>query len=988
MSLAYLSQKELIDIANLVYLSLDTDFNIEMINQKGCDLFGFTEDEIIGKNWFDTFFQKKTAKELKQKYRKLINVKEKQETLRVDQIYTKSRELKTISWKCRTIQNENGDVIGLYSSVDDTTKQVTLEKIIKQTEEKYNTLFEISGTAIGIANLQGFYTLVNSNFEKITGFEKNEIIDKKHWKEFIPKSEYSCLEEIKDVINKDEDYSAQYESKIITKSSEIRNVIINIEYISKQREIITVFSDITELKKKEQLARESEEKYKKLVEVIPEAIILSDLEGEILYANNNAAKIFSFNRLVDFERLNIKYLFHENSINKYEKNLADILHENEIDYTEYQMIRKNGIKFPLEVKLKLITDINNTPIAIMTIGRDLTEEKKLEQELKEKERLSNNILDNSFQLTWLLLPQGNIINVNKTALDFVNVKEEDVIGVPIWETSWWSSSVHEQDKMMEAVDKAAKGNIVKDELLIIDKEDNIRTISFSLKPLHNQEGKITYLISEGQDITEKKIAENNLKASEVLYKTLFENTGTGVFLADDDYTILLCNNSFEKMCGYSEKELQGKVKLMQLIKEEEQVEFFEILNNRSTKKCPAINYETIMKTRDGELIHVLISICEIPKTKQTIVSVLDITERKLLEGKQKRSENKLKYLVENMPIAISILSQSFGIVSVNSAYWKLFGYNSKNEYLVSDNNDFWIDTNRKNKLFEMIQEKNFIRNFETKLQKKDKSSFWASISLISFKDIIGEISYFQIIEDISTKKKLEEKLIYNKLDYKIEEAHIYMIEEERAFHSKEIFEDLLKVGYNGIYFSREIEKQLRNDLNKNCIYYKFSEKGSGNIVPPNLKKIEQIIEKLPNRCVVFIDRLDYLIQKNGFESTLFFIYKLMDIVFLNNNIILVSVDTTTMNPQEKKLLEKELKQLNNHKEELLPEEHYQLLKFIYQTNITGSKPTISDIITKLKISRPTARKRIVQLMNKDFIVEKTSGRSKLIEITPKGKSIF
>lgn len=114
----------------------------------------------------------------------------------------------------------------------------------------------------------------------------------------------------------------------------------------------------------------------------------------------------------------------------------------------------------------------------------------------------------------------------------------------------------------------------------------------------------------------------------------------------------------------------------------------------------------------------------------------------------------------------------------------------------------------------------------------------------------------------------------------------------------------------------------------------------------------------------------------------------MDIVFLNNNIILVSVDTTTMNPQEKKLLEKELKQLNNHKEELLPEEHYQLLKFIYQTNITGSKPTISDIITKLKISRPTARKRIVQLMNKDFIVEKTSGRSKLIEITPKGKSVF
>ncbi|MCG3226119.1 MAG: DUF835 domain-containing protein [Candidatus Heimdallarchaeota archaeon] len=87
-------------------------------------------------------------------------------------------------------------------------------------------------------------------------------------------------------------------------------------------------------------------------------------------------------------------------------------------------------------------------------------------------------------------------------------------------------------------------------------------------------------------------------------------------------------------------------------------------------------------------------------------------------------------------------------------------------------------------------------------------------------------------------------------------------------------------------FSRTPENQWKEKVGDGFNFFKLAEKGSGKIVPPNLEKIEHIIEELPNRQVILLDRVDYLIQKNGFENTLFSIYRLTDIAYLANHIIL------------------------------------------------------------------------------------------------------
>ena len=312
----------------------------------------------------------------------------------------------------------------------------------------------------------------------------------------------------------------------------------------------------------------------------------------------------------------------------------------------------------------------------------------------------------------------------------------------------------------------------------------------------------------------------------------------------------------------------------------------------------------------------------------------------------------------------------------------------KEDFLQTMPSDHWVNMKDREKLHSLQEKKSLIQNYEVKLRKKDRSIFWCSISAISFEDTTGDIIYYQLFQDITTQKEMENELRQQIMKYKIDEANLYVVEEETAYTSAEVFNDLIKVGYEGVIFSRIPEDACRENIRAPFDFHRLSEKGGGKVIPPSLEKIETVIEELPNKRVILIDRLDYLIQKNGFESTLFFIYRLMDIAYLANHIILLSIDSSTLQERQKSLLQKELKFIEAKSEGIIPEDLYEVLAYIYQQNMAGDKPTGIDIMQELHISRPTARKRIQNLIDQGYIVETVKGRSKVHQITQKGRIIF
>lgn len=181
-----------------------------------------------------------------------------------------------------------------------------------------------------------------------------------------------------------------------------------------------------------------------------------------------------------------------------------------------QVIEVNGHKCYEEIR---VTPCGEQEVLVMV--RDISDRKQTEmallqvnQELKESDRKFRAIFHNSFQLIGLLAPDGTLLEVNDTALQFAGVKRESILHRPFWETFWWQQSETIQTQLQKAIRQAAQDNFVRYETEVWGSGNQVAIFDFSLRPIKDDRGNVVLLISEGRDITGLKQTEAALRQSE------------------------------------------------------------------------------------------------------------------------------------------------------------------------------------------------------------------------------------------------------------------------------------------------------------------------------------------------------------------------------------------------------------------------------------------------------------------------------------------
>jgi len=266
----------------------------------------------------------------------------------------------------------------------DVTERMQTEKALKESEERYRSLVEVSPDAVIMMDLEGTVRLCNRRAAALHGRESGEELLNTNFFDLIADDDRErALANATRIVREGGVRDVEYQmlrgdgSQF---SAELSASIIRDLY-GKPRAVTAVFRDVSDRKRTEQALRESEERYRGLVEASPDAVAFTDLGGRILLCNQQAAALHAFSGADALLGHNRFELIAPEDRASAVALLARTLDTGTVSRREYELLRLDGSRFPGEISASRVLDRDGQPRGLTLVWRDITERRQAEEEL-------------------------------------------------------------------------------------------------------------------------------------------------------------------------------------------------------------------------------------------------------------------------------------------------------------------------------------------------------------------------------------------------------------------------------------------------------------------------------------------------------------------------------------------------------------------------------------------------------------------------------
>ncbi len=183
---------------------------------------------------------------------------------------------------------------------------------------------------------------------------------------------------------------------------------------------------------------------------------------------------------------------------------------------EYRIVRPDGTIRWINDRVFQVRDAAGQLIRLTGLTSDITDRRQAEAAAEKNQRHLRGLIDGlgPSMFVALLTPEGILIEINQAPLTAGGLKPEDVLGKPFVDTPWWRNSPEAQERLREAIRRAAAGEASRYDVRTQGAGGAIIDIDFSLQPLRDESGKIVFLVPSASVITERTRAEELLAANQ------------------------------------------------------------------------------------------------------------------------------------------------------------------------------------------------------------------------------------------------------------------------------------------------------------------------------------------------------------------------------------------------------------------------------------------------------------------------------------------
>ncbi|MFW9997639.1 MAG: PAS domain S-box protein [Candidatus Odinarchaeota archaeon] len=295
-------------------------------------------------------------------------------------------------------------------------------------------------------------------------------------------------------------------------------------------ELAHIIRQVVSHRRVEKAFKETQERYRAIVETSPDAIILVDLDLNILMTNQQAVQMFGFGTPEEALRKTIDDFISCESHERVLEDLQRVLASGTVKGMEHILLKRDGTFFPVEISASIITDGEGCPEKFMIVLKDITECKKAREVLFESEKQYRTLFQELPIGIVTCDTQGRILSVNKQALEFLGSPSEEATKQINLSTFPPLVKAGISGDLKECLET---GREVIRERPYTSKWGKDSIYLFKMVPVQNEEGKIEQAIIAFDDVGRIRQIERALRDSEEKYRQIAKAVSESIIVIND-----------------------------------------------------------------------------------------------------------------------------------------------------------------------------------------------------------------------------------------------------------------------------------------------------------------------------------------------------------------------------------------------------------------------------------------------------------------------